>query len=79
VKTFGTLALKLHGFFLKYPPNPLSRASRCRCSRRKRAGVIVIEKRQTAGGNTALAGGMFAAESPAQKRINIDARRDELI
>lgn len=41
------------------------------------ADVIVLEKRQTLGGNSALAEGLFAAESPAQKRLNIDARRDE--
>jgi predicted oxidoreductase len=41
------------------------------------ADVIVLEKRETLGGNSAFAEGLFAAESPAQKRMNIDARRDE--
>jgi len=44
----------------------------------KGANVIVIEKRATFGGNSALATGIFAAESPVQKRMMIDARGDEL-
>ncbi|MFC1941871.1 FAD-dependent oxidoreductase [Chloroflexota bacterium] len=44
----------------------------------KGAKVIVLEKRSVLGGNTALAEGLLAAESPAQKRLNIDAPRDEL-
>jgi fumarate reductase flavoprotein subunit len=44
----------------------------------KGADVILLEKRRAAGGNTALARGMFAAESPVQKRLKIDAQRDEL-
>jgi NADPH-dependent glutamate synthase beta subunit-like oxidoreductase len=44
----------------------------------KGAKVIVLEKRNCTGGNTALASGMFAAESPVQKRAMIDASRDEL-
>jgi len=42
------------------------------------ASVIVLEKRGAPGGNTALASGLFAAESPAQKRAMIDASRDGL-
>src|SRR5512136_2783218 len=44
----------------------------------KGAKVILLEKRHAAGGNTALARGIFAAESPVQKRMKIDAQRDEL-
>ena len=44
----------------------------------KGANVIVIEKRSTFGGNSALATGIFAAESPVQKRMMIDARKGEL-
>lgn len=44
----------------------------------KRAKVIVLEKRHALGGNSAMAGGLFAAESPVQKQRMIDARRDEL-
>lgn len=43
----------------------------------KGASVIVLEKRGL-GGNSALAWGIFAAESPVQKRAMIDARRDDL-
>lgn len=42
------------------------------------AEVIVLEKRRSLGGNTKMAEGLFAAESPAQKRMLIDARRDDL-
>jgi len=42
------------------------------------AKVLLLEKRKTAGGNTALARGLLAAESPVQKRMKIDARREEL-
>ena len=42
------------------------------------AGVIVLEKRSATGGNSALATGMFGAESPVQKRMGIEAGRDEL-
>ena len=34
--------------------------------------VIVLEKRDAPGGNTAMAMGPFAAESPAQKRTAIE-------
>ena len=44
----------------------------------KGKGVIVLEKRPVLGGNSALAEGLLAAESPAQKRMNIEAPRDEL-
>ena len=44
----------------------------------KGANVIVLEKRHDLGGNSARAEGLFAAESPAQKRLKIDAPRDEL-
>ncbi len=47
-------------------------------AREKGASVIVLEKRRAVGGNAVFAEGFFAAESPAQKRMNIDARRDEL-
>lgn len=43
----------------------------------KGAKVIVIEKRSKPGGNTVFAHGMFAAESPVQKRMHVDAKRDE--
>jgi fumarate reductase flavoprotein subunit len=42
------------------------------------AKVIVVEKRPTLGGNSAMAEGLLAAESPAQKRMKIDAQRDEV-
>lgn len=44
----------------------------------KGASVTVLEKRGGPGGNSAMAEGLFAAESPAQKRAMIDARRDDL-
>jgi len=44
----------------------------------KGAGVVLLEKRGAAGGNTALARGVFAAESPVQARMRIDAQRDTL-
>ena len=37
------------------------------------ASVILLEKRRNFGGNSALAGGIFAADSPVQKRMMIDA------
>lgn len=42
------------------------------------ANVTVLEKRHTPGGTSAMASGIFAAESPVQKRMMIDAPRDEL-
>jgi fumarate reductase flavoprotein subunit len=44
----------------------------------KGASVVVLEKRHNPGGNTAMAGGLFAAESHVQKRLKIDAQKDEL-
>jgi NADPH-dependent glutamate synthase beta subunit-like oxidoreductase len=44
----------------------------------KGARVIVLEKRNCTGGNTALATMLFAAESPVQKRAMVDASTDEL-
>jgi fumarate reductase flavoprotein subunit len=43
---------------------------------RETSSVIVLEKRGL-GGNSALAIGMFAAESPVQRRAMIDCRRDD--
>lgn len=40
--------------------------------------IIVIEKSGSPAGNTSLAHDIFGAESPVQKRIGMDARRDEL-
>ena len=39
---------------------------------------LVVEKRGIVGGNALMAEGFFAAESPAQKRLLIDAKRDVL-
>lgn len=41
--------------------------------------TMVLEKRHAAGGDTALAGGLFAADSPALKRMRNDSSNDELI
>ena len=41
------------------------------------AHVILLEKHGL-GGNSALAFGLFGAESPTQKRLNIDCSKDEL-
>jgi fumarate reductase flavoprotein subunit len=43
------------------------------------AKTIIVEKRHGTGGDTALAGGLFAAESPALKRQKNDSSADELI
>ncbi len=40
------------------------------------AKVIVLESRRSLGGNTALAGGIFAAESHLQRRMRLDVRTD---
>jgi fumarate reductase flavoprotein subunit len=40
--------------------------------------VILLEKRKKTGGNIAMARGLLAAESPVQKRMKIDARREDL-
>jgi fumarate reductase flavoprotein subunit len=45
----------------------------------KGAKTIVVEKRHGTGGDTALAGGLFAAESPPLKRLKNDSSADELI
>ena len=42
------------------------------------ARIIVLEKRGGLGGNTARATGLFACESPAQKRQSITADKDQL-
>jgi fumarate reductase flavoprotein subunit len=44
----------------------------------KGASVVLLEKRRKAGGNTAMAGGFLAAESPMQKRMKIEASREEI-
>jgi fumarate reductase flavoprotein subunit len=44
----------------------------------KGAKVTLLEKRKKTGGNVALARGLLAAESPVQKRMKIDARKEEL-
>ena len=43
----------------------------------KRANVIILEKAKGLGGNTAMASGLFAVESPVQKRMGLDVRRDD--
>src|SRR5512147_986774 len=45
----------------------------------KGRSVLVVEKRRNLGGDTALAGGFFAAESPSLKRLRNDSNRAELI
>jgi fumarate reductase flavoprotein subunit len=40
--------------------------------------IVVLEKRGAPGGNTARATGLFACESPAQKRQSIVADKDQL-
>jgi fumarate reductase flavoprotein subunit len=37
--------------------------------------IVVLEKRSSATGNSAMGGGSFAAESPVQRRQGIDAPR----
>ncbi len=44
----------------------------------KGAKVIVLEKRKVFGGNTALARALMAAESPIQRRLRIDARKEDI-
>jgi fumarate reductase flavoprotein subunit len=39
--------------------------------------IILLEKQAVLGGNTRLAGGFFACESPVQKRANIVTSKDE--
>jgi fumarate reductase flavoprotein subunit len=40
-------------------------------------GIVVLEKQRTLGGNAKMAQGLFACESPIQKRDNIIADKDE--
>jgi fumarate reductase flavoprotein subunit len=40
--------------------------------------IIVVEKRSSLGGNSALAGGIFGCESPVQARENVKADGDDL-
>lgn len=40
--------------------------------------VILLEKRRRTGGNTAMAMGLFAVDSPVQKREGINVSKDEL-
>jgi fumarate reductase flavoprotein subunit len=42
------------------------------------SSVVVLEKRSALGGNTALATGFFACESPVQARLRIVADKDEM-
>ena len=42
------------------------------------ANITVLEKRGATGGTSAMASGIFAADSPAQKRQAIIARKDDL-
>jgi fumarate reductase flavoprotein subunit len=42
----------------------------------KQARVMVLEKRAVPGGNSSLAGGIFAAESPVQERQDIHTSKD---
>ena len=44
----------------------------------KSADVLVLEKRHALGGNSVMAEGLLAADSPAQKRMRIEARRDDV-
>ena len=45
----------------------------------KGAEVLILEKRSKPGGDTALAGGFFASNIPALKRLRSESRNDELI
>jgi len=40
--------------------------------------IVILEKAASPGGNTAMAAGIFAVESPVQKRLGIRATRDEV-
>ncbi len=48
-------------------------------AREKGASVVVLEKRGMVGGNSARASGLFAAESPLQKRLGVDGGTEEFI
>ena len=40
--------------------------------------ITVIEKNPAPGGNSAIAGGIFACESPVQERLGVPSNRDHL-
>jgi fumarate reductase flavoprotein subunit len=40
--------------------------------------ILVIEKNPAPGGNSAIAGGIFACESPVQERLGVPSNRDHL-
>ena len=42
------------------------------------ADVVLLEKRKSIGGNAKISSGIFAADSPVQKRSLIDAPKDDL-
>lgn len=42
----------------------------------KGASVAILEKMPSPGGNSILAFGIFGAESPAQKRLEVDVPKD---
>jgi fumarate reductase flavoprotein subunit len=44
----------------------------------KGAKVLILESRRKVGGNVAMARGFLAAESPVQRRLKIDARKEDL-
>jgi fumarate reductase flavoprotein subunit len=44
----------------------------------KGSKIILLEKLSTPGGNSAMAEGLFGAESPVQRRLGVDASRDQL-
>lgn len=58
------------------PVEPVSAAAAAREKGAK--SVIALEKRAVTGGNSAVAGGFFAAESKPEKQRNIDASREVL-
>jgi fumarate reductase flavoprotein subunit len=47
-------------------------------SAEKGTKVVLLEKRGAPGGNTAMAIGLLAADSPVQKRMSISAPKDEI-
>ena len=53
-------------------------AAACAAREKGANNVTALEKRGAPGGNSAMAGGFFAAESKPQKQRNIDASRDVL-
>ncbi len=42
------------------------------------ANVVLVEKRKVVGGNTAMARGLMAADSPVQERLKIIARKEDI-